>query len=144
MARVKDVAEYFLVLDEENKGDGISNLKLQKLIYYAQGFYSAIYDRPLFNSPISAWTHGPVIECLYHEYKGYGKNHIPVPTGFDTNTLSGDEEDIIEEVFEVFGQFSAWKLRNMTHEEPPWLNHEAMADTIPLPEITEYFKTRIN
>jgi len=144
MAQVQDIAKCFLYLDDTNEGDGISNLKLQKLVYYAQGFYSAIFGKPLFDKNISAWAHGPVVPDLYHEYKKYGSNPIPISSDFDKNTLTQDEFELVEEVFEVFGQYSAWKLRNMTHEESPWLNHESEADTIPLTEITEYFKTRIN
>lgn len=144
MADVNDVAKCFLFLDSESEGDGISNLKLQKLVYYAQGFYSAIFNKPLFENGIYAWTHGPVVPELYREYKEFGSNHIPVPTDFDISRLSDDEYGLINEVFEVFGQYSAWKLRNMTHEETPWLNHELQADEIPLPEIKDYFKTRIN
>ena len=76
--------------------------------------------------------------------KQYGSNRIPVVTSFDNSLLAVDEFELLEEVFEVFGQYSAWKLRNMTHEELPWLNHEKEASVIPLAEITEYFKTRIN
>ncbi|WP_340124450.1 Panacea domain-containing protein [Methylobacter svalbardensis] len=144
MAKVEDIAECFLYLDDKNEGDGISNLKLQKLVYYAQGFYSAIFNKPLFNNDIAAWAHGPVVPDLYHAYKQHGSNRIPVPVGFDRSSLNSEEIELVEEVFEVFGQYSAWKLRNMTHEESPWLNHEIDAETIPLTEITEYFKTRIN
>lgn len=144
MAQINDVATCFLYLDDRSEGDGVSNLKLQKLVYYAQGFYSAIFGKPLFNDDICAWTHGPVVESLYHSYKEYGKNRIPVPTDFNPESLKQEEFELIEEVFEVFGQYSAWKLRNMTHEENPWLNHEAKAVIIPLTEITDYFKTRIN
>ena len=63
---------------------------------------------------------------------------------FNKNSLTKDEFELIEEVFEVFGQYSAWKLRNMTHEETPWLEHQAEAGVIPKQNITEYFKTRIN
>lgn len=144
MANVQDIAKCFLYLDDTNEGDGISNLKLQKLVYYAQGFFSAIFDKPLFQNGISAWAHGPVVSDLYHEYKQFGSNRIPVPADFNKESLTQDEFELVEEVFEVFGQFSAWKLRNMTHEESPWLNHEQQADEIPLAEISEYFKTRIN
>lgn len=144
MANLQDVAQCFLYLEGTNEGDGISNLKLQKLVYYAQGFYSAIFDNPLFNEDISAWTHGPVVPELYHQYKQYGSNHIPPINNFDTNSLTKDEFELIEEVYQVFGQYSAWKLRNMTHEESPWIDHEADAGVIPKEAITDYFKTRIN
>lgn len=131
-------------MDSSKDGDGISNLKLQKLVYYAQGFHSAIFDSPLFADEISAWTHGPVVADLYHQFKNHGSNHIPVTQDFDKDSLTKDEFELIEEVFEVFGQYSAWKLRNMTHEESPWLEHEANAGVIPKQDITEHFKTRIN
>lgn len=144
MATIENVAKCFIHLDHLSEGnDGISNLKLQKLAYYAQGFYSAIYDKPLFDNDIYAWAHGPVIRDLYHAYKNHGGNPIPVPQDFEKNVLSQEEFDLIEEVYEVFGQYSAWKLRNMTHEESPWRNHESNAEIIPLTEIKDYFKTRI-
>lgn len=144
MANLNDVAKCFLHLDSANEGEGISNLKLQKLSYYAQGYYCALFDDALFPNSIYAWNHGPVVEELYHAYKHNGSSLITYQNDFDKDSLSQDEYDLIEEVYEVFGQFSAWKLRNMTHEESPWLNHENAADEIPLLEIQEYFKTRLN
>jgi uncharacterized phage-associated protein len=144
MASLNDIAKCFLYLDDANEGEGISNLKLQKLVYYAQGFFSAIHDKPLFQNEIFAWAHGPVAPDLYHQYKQFGSNPIPVPTDFDKSSLLDTEFELVEEVFEVFGQYTAWKLRNMTHEESPWLNHEQQVGIIPLSEITQYFKNRIN
>ncbi len=65
-----DVAQYFLAKADEDAGDLMSNLKLQKLMYYAQGFSLALCNKPLFPERIEAWIHGPVISALYHEYKG--------------------------------------------------------------------------
>ncbi len=69
MICVFDVAEYFLSLADEEAGDFLSNLKLQKLVYYAQGFHLALFNRPLFMAAIHAWQHGPVVPELYHAYK---------------------------------------------------------------------------
>ncbi|WP_404831079.1 type II toxin-antitoxin system antitoxin SocA domain-containing protein [Endozoicomonas euniceicola] len=44
------------------------------MAYYAQGFYSAVFGRALFRNEIAAWTHGPVVIDLYHDYKHFGKN----------------------------------------------------------------------
>ncbi|PTY38078.1 hypothetical protein BGP77_16635 [Saccharospirillum sp. MSK14-1] len=146
MANVQDVANYLLFLDQQEADEevgNISNLKLQKLAYYAQGFFAALNDgKPLFESRIEAWTHGPVVVELYHQYKGFGANPIPFDekSGFD---LADEEADLIQEVFQVFSQFSPWKLRNMTHEESPWLNHSSEAGEIPVDEMAEYFKTRL-
>lgn len=144
MANVYEVANSFLCLDRLNDGEGITNLKLQKLVYYAQGFHLAIFDAPLFYENIEAWTHGPVSPDLYVKYKGAGRGLLSVDDDFDPSVLTDDEKGLIDEVYDVFGQFSAWKLRNMTHEEMPWMEHEASADVIPHDEMREYFKARIN
>jgi len=54
MISVDEVAKYFLSLTDEEAGDFFSNLKLQKLVYYAQGFHLALFDRPLFADNIEA------------------------------------------------------------------------------------------
>jgi len=143
MATAKDVAKYILELDKRHDGEGISNLKLQKLAYYSQGFFSAIHNRPLFPEKIEAWTHGPVVPELYHEYKHHGNSLISVDETNAQYDLSKEETDLIDEVYDVFGQFSAWKLRNMTHEETPWRNHEEDSGEISIEEMRAYFKTRI-
>lgn len=142
MANIQDVAKMFIILGDE---DGISNLKLQKLVYYAQGFYLALYDEALFDDNIEAWAHGPVVPVVYHEYKSSGKLPIELGSPFNAHVcLTKQEISHIETIFDVFGQFSAWKLRNMTHEESPWIKHEATADVMPHQELKEYFETRIS
>ena len=137
-----DVADYFLSKTDEEAGDVISNLKLQKLVYYAQGFTLAVTGNPLFNEPIEAWQHGPVVPDLYHKYKDHGAYGIPAPTNVDFSKFSSEIKEILDEVYDVYGQFSAWKLRNMTHEEAPWKNTEK-GDVISLSSMSEYFKTQI-
>lgn len=137
-----DVADYFLSKTDEEAGDVISNLKLQKLVYYAQGFTLAVTGKPLFNEPIEAWQHGPVVPDLYHRYKDHGAYGIPAPTNVDFSKFSSEIKEILDEVYDVYGQFSAWKLRNMTHEEAPWKNTEK-GDVISLSSMSEYFKTQI-
>ena len=137
-----DVADYFLSKTDEEAGDVISNLKLQKLVYYAQGFTLAVTGKPLFNEPIEAWQHGPVVPDLYHKYKDHGAYGIPAPKNVDFSKFSTETKAILDEVYDVYGQFSAWKLRNMTHEEAPWKNTEN-GDVISLSLMSEYFKTQV-
>jgi uncharacterized phage-associated protein len=120
MASALDVAKYFLRFSDEESGDLISNLKLQKLIYYAQGFHLALFDRPLFDEPVEAWQHGPVVPDVYHAYKEHGGQGIPPPIESDFSCFTNEQKEVLDEVYAVYGQFSAWKLRNMTHEESPW------------------------
>lgn len=143
MLSVQDVAKYFLAQCEIEAGDTISNLKLQKLCYYAQGFHLAFYDKPLFKEPIEAWPHGPVIRSLYTKYKTHGSGAIPLPTGVDFSIFDRKTRQLLDEVYKVYGQFSAWKLRNMTHEEPPWANAIKSNNAISRDDMKIYFKTLI-
>ena len=80
MFKVEDIANWFL---NENRrqmnfedSEYITNLKLQKLLYYAQGHYLAEQNTPLFNENFLAWEHGPVIRKIYDKYKTNGAKGI--------------------------------------------------------------------
>lgn len=120
MADVMDVARYFLTLVNEEEGDLMSNLKLQKLLYYAQGYHLAMYGEPLFDEEICAWQYGPVVPKVYHEYKQYGRQAIPKPENADFSALSSNARQLIEDVYEEYGQYEASVLMHFTHEESPW------------------------
>ena len=143
MAMVSEIANYFLSLADEEAGDLILNLKLQKLVYYAQGFHLTLFDYPLFEEPIEAWSHGPVIPELYRAFKKFGSGAIPQPEDFDLAIIDQRSRDLLDEVYNVYGQYSAWKLRNMTHEAAPWLDsyREAPGSVIPHGAMKSYFKT---
>ncbi|HBP4947611.1 TPA: SocA family protein [Pseudomonas aeruginosa] len=144
MPSSRDVAEYFLLL--EGEGGEISNLKLQKLVYYAQGFSLALLGEPLFDEPIEAWMHGPVVRSLYQRFSKYGSNPIPPPGEFDDSVLTRDQRRLIEEVFDVYGQYSAWKLRQLTHEEDPWRDNYVEGEfsrKIPQDEMEHYFRENL-
>lgn len=138
------VAKWFLARNRiaaaDEGAEYISNLKLQKLLYYAQGCSLAVNNEPIFDDPIVAWQHGPVVEGVYHVYKRHGSNGIPFEEDFDGSEFSKEENELLEEVYDEFGQYSAWKLRNMTHSEFPWRN-TMQNDVIPKTVIKEFFKT---
>lgn len=140
-----DVAKYFLAQSSEDAGDLISNLKLQKLVYYAQGFSLALYGQPLFAERIEAWLHGPVVPDLYHHYKAFGSGHIPHPEAFDFGTFSAEERELLDEVYEAYGQYSAWRLRQLTHDESPWIENyrEGNNRVISQDSMTRYFETQV-
>lgn len=146
MANVFDVAHYFLMLDSKDRGDGISNMKLQKLAYYAQGFHLALHQAPLFNETIEAWQHGPVVPQLYHEYKQFDRYAIQYDDSrdFDCSVFTESELDLLDEVYAEFGQFTALALRNMSHNEPPWINNQQSRQEIPQDQLRTYFATRVN
>ncbi len=141
--QVQDVAKYFLAL-VDREVDAIDHLKLQKLCYYAQGFHLALTDAPLFPEAIEAWPHGPVCPDLYHQFKEYGRGPIPEDPDFDTSLFDDTAKSIIEEVYDVYGQYTGWKLRNITHAEPTWKSAIARDNkTITFEEMATFFKTQI-
>lgn len=139
-----DVANYFLAQQSEDAGDLISNLKLQKLVYYAQGCHLALFDAPLFQEPIEAWMHGPVVPELYRLYKQCGAGPIPTPKGVDFSGLDEETQELLDEVYSVYGQFSAWKLREMTHGEQPWKEAAPDQAVITQASMQKFFKTLVH
>lgn len=143
MITALDVAKYFLSHVDENAGDLISNLKLQKLLYFAQGFHLAIYDKPLFNDAIEAWMHGPVVPTVYRQYKKYGSEAIPRPNKIDFSIYNKSTKKFLDEVYKVYGQFSAWVLRNITHKQSPWLDAKDENAVISHKALRAFFKTEV-
>lgn len=141
MISAQEVAKYFLYLAEANDDQEMSNLRLQKLLYYAQGIHLALYDKVLFPERIMKWAHGPVVPEVYHRYKKYGYDPIAF-IGVDVEEFSPEAREVMEEVYTVYGQFSASALRNMTHREPPWLEAEDNG-ALTLRSMKDYFKTRL-
>jgi uncharacterized phage-associated protein len=118
----EEVAEFFLAFANV-RGDLITNLKLQKLVYYAQAWHLANAGKPLFREDFQAWIHGPVMPKLYHKYKKYGYKPITLNISlkefeqkYDKNLL-----DFLNEVAKVYMQFSAYQMELMTHQEAPWI-----------------------
>jgi uncharacterized phage-associated protein len=142
MIEAVDVAHYFLCQVDEDAGDLISNLKIQKLLYYAQGFHLAVCDEPLFEDTIEAWTHGPVVVDAYHCFKEYSSSAIPCPVEFNFGIFDTETSELLDEVYAVYGQFSAWKLREMTHEESPW-RETPLGQVISHEKMKQYFQTQL-
>lgn len=143
MLSAKNVAEYFLYKASlEEEAELITPLKLQKLLYYAQGFFLAIYSKPLFHERVEKWKHGPVVPEVYHLYKENGGNAIPSPLKIDLTIFDDKTIELLDEVYRVYGQFSAFALKNLTHQEPPWLTTEYSCE-IKHEKMKDYFKTQI-
>lgn len=145
MATASDVADCFLTMAAlDGDDEGLSHLKLQKLLYYAQGCHLALFGRPLFEEPLEAWQHGPVCPAVYQLFRSYGSAAIPPPPDDAAcERLTSDERDLLREVYDVYGQFSAWKLRDLTHSEEPWQRHAADAGVIANAELQAFFASRV-
>lgn len=107
----------------------MSHKKLQKIVYYAYGWTLALLNEnvdslqnKLFPNRIEAWVHGPVVPDLYHEYKHYGWADIPQRNELTLSPFTPDELDILNQVWDVYGDYSANELEMISHKEIPWLN----------------------
>lgn len=113
------VADYLLCVFHA-KGDPLTHLKLQKLVYYVQAWYLALYEEPLFNDRFEAWIHGPVVRVLYDKFKDYSW----LPIDYVPATCPDLSEDIvqhIDEVLAVYGDYTAEYLECLVHREHPWI-----------------------
>lgn len=112
----------FAELDTANGGELLSNLKLQKLLYYEQGFHLAWFNSPLFSDDIEAWMYGPVVPSVYDYYKKFGSNGIVLEDDLQLIQLTPQEEDLLFQVYERYKSYSAIGLMDLTHGESPWIN----------------------
>jgi uncharacterized phage-associated protein len=141
VANALDVAKYLLSLTDDD--EPITPLKLQKLLYYAQGASLATNGRSLFQEDLLCWEHGPVVRSVYDHYKYAKGKPLAKPRGFDEGCLSVEDRQLVTKVYNYFGQFTASKLRSMTHEEEPWQAASACDVTvIPTELVRESFTSR--
>lgn len=132
--------DQYKILNEQYKVDinceFITQLKLQKLLYYIQGLALSIFGKPAFTNKIYAWEYGPVVEEIYQKYKSKGKH--PIATPKEIAEISEGLKCIIDTVIEGYGKFNAYSLIELTHEETPWKETEK-DEEITQECIREYF-----
>jgi len=116
-----NVARYFIIRAYE---DGIeaemTNMKVQKLLYYAQSLHLALYNEPLFAEEIQAWRYGPVCPPAYRFYSDFEAKQLPIPPKELLSDFSSEKKELLEEIWEYFGGYHAYGLSDMTHGEFPW------------------------
>ena len=142
---VLHIANKIIARIDTERGEFISNLKLQKLLYYMQGYFIAVFGDKLFENEIEAWQYGPVVREMYNHFKSNGAAPISLEQNAEIAQLSDAEESLFDEIYKEYSQFSAIKLMEMTHEELPWkktFNEEAQG-IIPIDLLRKYFKTQI-
>lgn len=138
MIPVLDVARYIINYSNE-KNYSISNLKLQKLLYFVQAYYLAFTSshEPCFSDEIEAWDFGPVVPSAYHEFKSFGGGDIPPvmtyykldtkdnlwsirEVRFDGDCISENDKKLINDIVDKFSAYSASDLVQLTHNQAPW------------------------
>lgn len=121
MANCLDFAQFFIIKAYENGQEGqMTNMKLQKLLYYSQSLHLALFDECLFKEEIQAWRYGPVCPKAYHFYSEFEAEQLPIPNQDFFAQIPSSCQDLVEEVWDYFGQHHAYYLSGMTHVEFPW------------------------
>lgn len=134
----QDIADYFL--NHQISNHQITNLKLQKLLYYAQAIALVVLERPLFMDNVEHWEHGPVVEAMYHRYGQYSNQPLPIPIDSEAR-LDRSTIRFLSKINQFYGVHSAIKLLQMTHEEDPWKNTQDR-QVITMQSMRKYFQER--
>ncbi len=118
MKRRRGVEIAAAILQEcKKRGIAVSNLRLQKLLYYSEAWSLALRGESFFNDPIEAWVHGPVVADVFHLYKD--SRWAPIAEA-KTATAQDDEAlSHIGAVIDAYGTFSASDLERLAHSENP-------------------------
>ena len=142
MYNVLDIAKYIIWYCKE-KRYSISNLKLQKVLYFVQADFLVSVGTPCFEEEIEAWDFGPVVPEVYHEFKIFGSADIPksVCVNADKAILKKDKA-IINNMVDQCGAYSVSALVEITHNQDPWLNtHKRYCkEVIEKETIKQYFE----
>lgn len=142
------VADYFIFLSNKDRRC-ITNLKLQKLVYYAQAWNLVFNNRRLYKDPIEAWIHGPAIYSLWQKYKRFGFREINIKVAKDFD-FSDEVKEVLDKVWEAYGGFDAKYLEKLTHYEKPWQQAREKLDRfeysnakITAKSMRDYYKQRL-
>jgi uncharacterized phage-associated protein len=160
----KAIGNYFLDL-AEREGRPLDPIKLQKLVYFANGWNLALRDRPLLDEQIEAWSYGPVIPSLYQEFRRFGDEPIRAramlvefaddddETGrvvypkIDDSPEGKSTKNLLDRIWQAYRGYTSIQLSNVTHEEGTpwervWKEYEGQlprSTDIPPAYIKEYF-----
>ena len=144
MARdVREIGNAILEI-AQREGIRLSNLSLNKIVYFAHAWFLALHSRPLVDSPFEAWQHGPVHPQIYRQFKRFGDQpikgrltRIDIATGQDIPfevTLPSDEMAHVEKMTLFYGTRSASWLIEATHEPgAPWDQIWSAGESRPIP-----------
>jgi uncharacterized phage-associated protein len=117
MYEPNQIANYFLF--KYGQTQGMTPMKLIKMVYIAHGWYLAQQNKLLINENAQAWKFGPVIPSLYNRFKVYGNGQI-------TETVNSDIDNpevtaFLDEVWVAYGELNGIQLSSLTHmNNTPW------------------------
>ena len=122
------------------KLEEVSPLVLQKLLYFIQGVYSALYGKALFQEECRAWVHSPVYPEVYELFSDFKYNPIDdarfVMLDGAADALTKEEKDVVDLVVNTFGMYGGKMLEKITHNEDPWKEaRKGYGDNVPSSEL---------
>lgn len=136
-----DIANWFL-----SKGD-MTQKKLQKLCYYAQAWGYALKNHRLIKSDFQAWIHGPVSPVLYDKFRVFGYDTIKMSGEYKSN-IDIEDVELLEDVWETYGDKTGNALEALTHRELPWIearrgyDEDERCTVVILPEsMKQYYRS---
>lgn len=127
-----DVAQYILI-EESKKNRLVSNIRLQKYLYFSQFISFSVYGFELFNDDFEAWEYGPCIPKIYTRFKAYGSTgiivlgdgdskYIPDILGYRYDYDKPNEHDrfVINKAIEFCDRFTNDELVDICHSHKCW------------------------
>lgn len=140
MNDIMDAAHYMVYLSYHQSIGSLTPLKLQKILYIAQGWSYVWDDHPLFQNEFEAWQYGPVNVKVYNHFKEYGRNEIPEREGRMYH-LTELAMETLEAVWERYCSYSAFELVELTHSQEPWIKAYRSGATIKNSDIKRFFQS---
>lgn len=122
MARLQDVADFFIDTAIKRNEEPMTNLRIQKMLYFAQAHHLQRHGTPLFQEDMKAWDLGPVVPALYYYYSGYHKEPIfEVHSSYSLDNFTDDELETLLDVLRKYGKVKTPQLVNLSHiPGGPW------------------------
>lgn len=120
MSSAKELSTW--VLENYPYNDPVTHLKLQKLLFYCYGLVLACECEAALGDTIyfQPWEHGPVNREIWSQYRSFQAAEIPVLNShsviYPPTTVS-----ILRDTLAVYGLLDAWRLRQQSHLETPWV-----------------------
>ncbi len=140
MYKAIEVSQYVVNWCNENH-TVITNLKLQKLLYFLQGEFCSLTGERLLDDDFYAWQLGPVIPSVYNSFAMYSS--FPLPSRNICLQITDEHKIIIDRILSKYAPIPTWDLVDLSHEQDPWkYNYQIFGDKslIPYQTIERYFK----
>lgn len=147
---------YYIIMYSNNKDYGVSNLKLQKLLYFIQAWFLITVDKPCFYEKLEAYDFGSIVLEAYKEFGCYGSMNIPsVKRCFEDGNwklysicyvkdlIRTEDKKLINQVVDKFAEYSATDLLTLIHNQKPWSDayYFSSDNTITNEALLVYFKS---